>query len=96
MLNIFSGRESKGSRSIQQASDGDSEENGNGTDNGNQPDGQPEKGKKGRPKSPCEAIPSEPYINIEIVKFGREPNNTFSSGTYIINMCKLNYRVTKS
>lgn len=37
-------------------------------------------GKRGRPKSPCEPIESEPYINIEIVKYGRDPNNTFSSG----------------
>lgn len=43
-----------------------------------------EKGKKARPKSPCEAIESEPYINIEVVKYGRDPNNTFSSGTYLL------------
>lgn len=43
---------------------------------------QTEKGKKGRPKSPCEPIESEPFVNIEIVKYGRDPNNTFSSGKW--------------
>lgn len=38
--------------------------------------------KKGRPKVPCEPIESDPYVNIEIVKYGRDPNNTFSSGGY--------------
>lgn len=36
--------------------------------------------KKGRPKVPCEPIESDPYVNIEIVKYGRDPNNSFSSG----------------
>ncbi|XP_041978220.1 uncharacterized protein LOC121732407 isoform X2 [Aricia agestis] len=48
-------------------------------------------GKKGRPKSPCEPIASEPYINIEIVKYGRDPNNTFSSGTIVRVACGKGY-----
>ncbi|XP_050671196.1 uncharacterized protein LOC126969692 [Leptidea sinapis] len=50
-----------------------------------------EKGKKGRPKSPCEPIESEPYVNIEVVKFGRDPNNTFSSGTIVRVACGKGY-----
>ncbi|KAM3956627.1 LOW QUALITY PROTEIN: hig-anchoring scaffold protein, partial [Aphomia sociella] len=52
---------------------------------------QTEKGKKGRPKSPCEPIESEPYVNIEIVKYGRDPNNTFSSGTIVRVACGKGY-----
>ncbi|XP_012545704.3 uncharacterized protein LOC101741571 isoform X2 [Bombyx mori] len=47
--------------------------------------------KKGRPKSPCEPIASEPYINIEVVKYGRDPNNTFSTGTIIRVACGKGY-----
>lgn len=75
------GRENKG-RLRQQQKDGTEEASSEtkevieGAAQGNQT----EKGKKGRPKSPCEPIESEPYVNIEIVKYGRDPNNTFSSG----------------
>lgn len=89
------GRESKGGRTQNQPSDDkvpqsneDSTENISHLDkesivdatkkeDNNQTD---KNGKKGRPKSPCEPIESEPYVNIEIVKYGRDPNNTFSSG----------------
>lgn len=37
-------------------------------------------GKKGRVKGPCEVLSSEPYVNVEIVKFGRDPNVSYSSG----------------
>lgn len=37
-------------------------------------------GKKGRVKGPCELLSSEPYVNIEITKFGRDPNVSYSSG----------------
>lgn len=84
MLILFRGRDGKGR--IRQAPDNSSSssEEGSGTvdtDGVVKPEGNStEKGKKGRPKSPCEPIQSEPYVNIEIVKFGRDPNNTFSSG----------------
>ncbi|CAG4983211.1 unnamed protein product [Parnassius apollo] len=88
------GRESKGGRTRSQAenlTDGEPvtdyknrTEGGNKTENG-------EKGKKGRPKSPCEPIESEPYVNIEIVKYGRDPNNTFSSGTIVRVACGKGY-----
>ncbi|KAJ0171288.1 hypothetical protein K1T71_012838 [Dendrolimus kikuchii] len=86
------GREGKGGRNRQiSAETGQSSnilevlENSNKTENGT------EKGKKGRPKSPCEPIASEPYVNIEIVKYGRDPNNTFSSGTIVRVACGKGY-----
>ncbi|KAL0811803.1 hypothetical protein ABMA28_009231 [Loxostege sticticalis] len=87
-----SGRENKG-RLRQQQKDGTEEASSEtkefieGAAQGNQT----EKGKKGRPKSPCEPIESEPYVNIEIVKYGRDPNNTFSSGTIVRVACGKGY-----
>ncbi|CAG9571132.1 unnamed protein product [Danaus chrysippus] len=81
------GREGKGGRNRQAQSnteETDSQSNEN-NENGNK------NGKKGRPKSPCEPIESEPYVNIEIVKYGREPNNTFSSGTIVRVACGKGY-----
>lgn len=43
-------------------------------------------GKKGRVKGPCEVLSSEPYVNVEIVKFGRDPNVSYSSGTIFIRI----------
>lgn len=89
----YRGREGKGGRNRQQSqssSDDDknqSVETKDGNENGNKT----EKSKKGRPKSPCEAIESEPYVNIEVVKYGRDPNNTFSSGNYSCNFFRLKY-----
>ncbi|XP_049879785.1 uncharacterized protein LOC126376459 isoform X2 [Pectinophora gossypiella] len=92
------GRESKGGRTHQDITEsgeeGQSTDNKevvdgvNKSDNGNTTERQ---GKKGRPKSPCEPIESEPYVNIEIVKFGRDPNNTFSSGTIVRVACGKGY-----
>jgi hypothetical protein len=69
---------------LRQQSDAGDDDLGQSSDNREVFEGkegnQTEKGKKGRPKSPCEPIESEPYVNIEIVKYGRDPNNTFSSG----------------
>lgn len=84
---VFRGREGKGGRNRQQTSEASSEEKEqstdtkDGTETGTKTENSGGGGKKGRPKSPCEAIESEPYVNIEIVKYGRDPNNTFSSGT---------------
>ncbi|XP_063369637.1 uncharacterized protein LOC134657962 [Cydia amplana] len=87
------GRDGKSGRLRQQHSD--SEEGAEQTDSKETDaatsEGNGEKGKKGRPKSPCEPIESEPYINIEIVKLGRDPNNTFSSGTIVRVACGKGY-----
>ncbi|KAG7300622.1 hypothetical protein JYU34_014915 [Plutella xylostella] len=90
-----SGRDGKGR--IRQAPDNSSSSSEEGSaavdaDGSVKPEGNStEKGKKGRPKSPCEPIQSEPYVNIEIVKFGRDPNNTFSSGTIVRVACGKGY-----
>ncbi|XP_072947913.1 sushi, von Willebrand factor type A, EGF and pentraxin domain-containing protein 1 [Epargyreus clarus] len=88
------GREGKGGRNRQResltAEDKDASEAKEG-ENGNGNKTETEKSKKGRPKSPCEAIESEPYVNIEIVKYGRDPNNTFSSGTIVRVACGKGY-----
>ncbi|CAH2056897.1 unnamed protein product, partial [Iphiclides podalirius] len=86
------GRENKGTTSSQSENltEGESSaDNKNGTEGNKTENG--ERGKKGRPKSPCEPIESEPYINIEIVKYGRDPNNTFSSGTIVRVACGKGY-----
>lgn len=87
-INIYyRGREGKGGRNRQQSQTSTEDDKGQSVESkdveGVNKTGN-EKGKKGRPKSPCEAIESEPYINIEVVKYGRDPNNTFSSGTYLL------------
>ncbi|KAJ2938869.1 hypothetical protein O0L34_g17677 [Tuta absoluta] len=97
------GRENKGARAGSRYQDPtafkDDEEEGqsteivessNKTETGNS-NSTERQGKKGRPKSPCEPIESEPYVNIEIVKFGRDPNNTFSSGTIVRVACGKGY-----
>ncbi|XP_045540469.1 uncharacterized protein LOC106717941 [Papilio machaon] len=88
------GREGKGGRTRTQSenlTEGEANlDNKNGTEVGNKTENG-EKGKKGRPKSPCEPIESEPYVNIEIVKYGRDPNNTFSSGTIVRVACGKGY-----
>ncbi|XP_060807330.1 uncharacterized protein LOC106139408, partial [Amyelois transitella] len=91
------GREGKGGgRRNQQLQQEPSSEEGQSADNKDVIEGpnggnQTEKGKKGRPKSPCDPIESEPYVNIEIVKYGRDPNNTFSSGTIVRVACGKGY-----
>ncbi|XP_053618316.1 uncharacterized protein Hasp isoform X2 [Plodia interpunctella] len=91
------GREGKGGgRRNQQFQKESSSDESQSTDNqevieGQTNGNQTEKGKKGRPKSPCEPIESEPYVNIEIVKYGRDPNNTFSSGTIVRVACGKGY-----
>lgn len=83
MNNFFRGRESKGGRQNQGLT---SENEGQNSDTKEALDGATNttEKKKGRPKVPCEPIESDPYVNIEIVKFGRDPNNTFSSGRYSV------------
>ncbi|XP_050552078.1 uncharacterized protein LOC118277568 isoform X4 [Spodoptera frugiperda] len=88
------GREGKGGRNRQQASSTGEDQDQTETKDvveGSSPQNTTEKGKKGRPKSPCEPIESEPYVNIEIVKYGRDPNNTFSSGTIVRVACGKGY-----
>ncbi|XP_038218678.1 uncharacterized protein LOC119837224 isoform X1 [Zerene cesonia] len=89
------GRDGKGGKNRQQAVDSKSDEKGASIESSDSIEGNKtsnEKGgKKGRPKSPCEPIESEPYINIEIVKYGRDPNNTFSSGTIVRVACGKGY-----
>ncbi|KOB66896.1 Sushi, von Willebrand factor type A, EGF and pentraxin domain-containing protein 1, partial [Operophtera brumata] len=83
------GREGKGGRRQQAPDSEENGQNGDGSEGSKTENG--EKGKKGRPKSPCEPIESEPYVNIEIVKYGRDPNNTFSSGTIVRVACGKGY-----
>ncbi|CAK1543665.1 unnamed protein product [Leptosia nina] len=89
------GRDGKGGRNRQQTDDSKSADDKSTStetkeNDGNQTSNE-KNGKKGRPKSPCEPIESEPYVNIEIVKYGRDPNNTFSSGTIVRVACGKGY-----
>ncbi|CAH2986746.1 unnamed protein product [Chilo suppressalis] len=86
-------RENKGRlrKSQSESSEDDRSTELKDTVDGSKEGNQTEKGKKGRPKSPCEPIESEPYINVEIVKYGRDPNNTFSSGTIVRVACGKGY-----
>lgn len=47
--------------------------------------------KKHRAKGPCEILSSEPYVTIEVLKYGRDPNITYSSGTIIKMTCGIGY-----
>lgn len=47
--------------------------------------------KKKKFKGPCEPLSSEPYVNIEVVKHGRDHNVTFSSGTIVKIACAKGY-----
>ncbi|XP_050510786.1 complement factor H isoform X3 [Diabrotica virgifera virgifera] len=49
--------------------------------------------KKPKPKNkgPCEPLSSEPYVNIEVVKNGREANVSFSAGTVVKMACGKGY-----
>lgn len=78
---VHRGREGKGGRHNQAYTNEDESQNSDTKDTLDGATNTSEK-KKGRPKVPCEPIESDPYVNIEIVKFGRDPNNTFSSGRY--------------
>lgn len=42
-------------------------------------------------RSPCEDISNEPYVNVEIVKQGKDPNVTFSAGTIVRVACGKGY-----
>lgn len=46
-----------------------------------------------RPKkhTPCEVLSSEPYVNIEFVKQGKDPNVTYSQGTIVRVACGKGY-----
>lgn len=50
-----------------------------------------DKKNKHKPKSPCEPLSSEPYVNIEIVRTGRNSNVSFSSGTIVRMACGKGY-----
>ncbi|CAB3232406.1 unnamed protein product [Arctia plantaginis] len=85
------GTEGKGGRTRHQAPLGDSTDTKDVAEGGSAQNTTEKASKKGRPKSPCEPIVSEPYVNIEIVKYGRDPNNTFSSGTIVRVACGKGY-----
>jgi len=40
---------------------------------------------------PCEVISEEPFVNIEVVKTGRDPNQTYSPGTVVRVSCGKGY-----
>lgn len=46
---------------------------------------------KHKVRGPCEPLSSEPYVNIEIVKHGRDPNVSFSSGSIVKMACGKGY-----
>lgn len=47
--------------------------------------------KKSKFKGPCEPLSSEPYVHIEVVRPGKLPNVTFSSGTIVKLACGRGY-----
>ncbi|XP_026477208.1 CUB and sushi domain-containing protein 1-like [Ctenocephalides felis] len=56
------------------------------------PDGREESvTKKPKSKGPCEALSSEPYVNIEIVRTGRDPSIPYSTGTVVRMACGKGY-----
>ncbi|KAJ8978205.1 hypothetical protein NQ317_014721 [Molorchus minor] len=46
---------------------------------------------KNKNRGPCEPLSSEPFINVEVVKHGRDPNVTFSPGTVVKMACGKGY-----
>ncbi|CAG2068861.1 unnamed protein product, partial [Timema podura] len=40
---------------------------------------------------PCEVISTEPFIEVEVMKSGRDPNQTYSSGTLVKVTCGKGY-----
>ncbi|KAJ8927716.1 hypothetical protein NQ314_019789 [Rhamnusium bicolor] len=54
-----------------------------------------ELGETKRPKhknrGPCEPLSSEPFVNVEVVKHGRDPNVSFSPGTIVKMACGKGY-----
>lgn len=46
---------------------------------------------KHKMRIPCEPLSSEPYVNIEVVKHGRDPNISYSSGTIVKIACGKGY-----
>ncbi|KAK9711611.1 WAP-type (Whey Acidic Protein) 'four-disulfide core' [Popillia japonica] len=50
-----------------------------------------EKKKKNKQRGPCPNLPSEPYVNIEIIKPSRDKNNTYGSGTIVKIACGKGY-----
>ncbi|XP_074036911.1 hig-anchoring scaffold protein isoform X1 [Leptinotarsa decemlineata] len=57
------------------------------------PDNEVPEPKKSKPKNkgPCEPLSSEPFVNVEVVKFGRDPNVSFSAGTVVKMACGKGY-----
>lgn len=46
---------------------------------------------KHKNKGPCEPLSSEPFVNVEVVKYGKDPNVSFSSGTIVKMACGKGY-----
>lgn len=46
---------------------------------------------KPKKHGPCEVLSSEPYVNIEFVKHGKDPNVTYSQGTVVRVACGKGY-----
>ncbi|CAG9821323.1 unnamed protein product [Phaedon cochleariae] len=49
------------------------------------------KAPKHKNKGPCEPLSDEPYVNVEVVKTGKDPNTTSSSGTVVKMACGKGY-----
>lgn len=50
-----------------------------------------EKKKKSKTRGSCSPLPNDTYIKVEIVKVGRDKNNTYSSGTVVKITCSEGY-----
>ncbi|KAK9874005.1 hypothetical protein WA026_002356 [Henosepilachna vigintioctopunctata] len=48
---------------------------------------------KPKTKGPCSPLSVEPYVNLEIIKHGREPNVSFSPGTVVRMACGKGYKL---
>ncbi|XP_057654239.1 sushi, von Willebrand factor type A, EGF and pentraxin domain-containing protein 1 isoform X7 [Diorhabda carinulata] len=52
---------------------------------------EPKKPKQPKNKGPCKPLSTEPYVNVEVVKHGKDPNVTFSAGTVVKMACGKGY-----
>ncbi|KAJ8937901.1 hypothetical protein NQ318_001674 [Aromia moschata] len=46
---------------------------------------------KHKNRGPCEPLSSEPFVNVEVVKHGKDPNVSFSGGTIVKMACGKGY-----
>ncbi|KAJ6649684.1 Locomotion-related protein Hikaru genki, partial [Pseudolycoriella hygida] len=49
--------------------------------------------KRGKAKGPCEPIPSEPFMRVDIIREGRDPTHEYSAGTMVKVTCAKEYKL---